>query len=144
FWSVLSASTRAAWAHALILELMLVSGFSSRCFAQSSSSSTRGSSLDSAIIANLAQLTDALCAEERLCREVRLEGVVLAASRQGKGMVVLQDDTGVELLELGRREEPIAVGDRVHIEGNNLLLRRRERGTQISAVPVVDNDGLHG
>ena len=34
-------------------------------------------------------------------------------------------------------------GDRIRIEGNRVLLRRRDLGTQISAAPVVDNDGLH-
>ena len=55
----------------------------------------------------------------------------------------MQDDTGVEMLEMGRRPEEIATGERIRIEGNRLLLRRRDLGTQISAAPVVDNDGLH-
>jgi signal transduction histidine kinase len=59
------------------------------------------------------------------------------------GVVVAQDTTGVELLELGRRPEQLLPGEKIRIEGNRLWVRRRELGTQISSAPVVANDGLH-
>jgi signal transduction histidine kinase len=74
---------------------------------------------------------------------VELEVVVCACSRPGLGGLVVQDATGIELLELGSRAGEFRPGDVIRIKGNRLLLRRRELGTQISAVPVIDNDGLH-
>ena len=94
-------------------------------------------------ITNLAQLASAFGLEERLHRGVRLELVVCAASRQEQGVVVAQDATGVELLQLGHRSEKLVPGDRIRIEGAGLLLRRRDLGTQISTAPLIDDDGLH-
>lgn len=94
-------------------------------------------------ITNLAQLTGALSAERRLYRSVRLEVVVCSASKAGAGVAVVQDDSGVELLQLGRRSEELVPGEKIRIEGR-LLLRQRDLGTQLSAAPIIDNDGLHG
>jgi signal transduction histidine kinase len=125
------------------LGLLLALGLPLPSIAQPSTSSSVAMN-DPTTITSLAQLTRALSTEERLCRSVRLEGIVCAASRSDMGIVVLQDDTGVELLELGRRAESIAPRERIRLEGSRLFLRRRELGTQISAAPVIDNDGLHG
>jgi hypothetical protein len=137
------ASNRIGLAGALVLGLLLASVPPPRSMAQSSASSPVAAG-DSITITNLAQLCRALSSEERLYRSVRLELVVCASSRPSMGMLVVQDATGVELLELGGRAEQIAPGERIRLEGNRLFLRRRELGTQISAAPVVDNDGLHG
>lgn len=102
-----------------------------------------GATAISTIITNLAQLTSALDLENHLYGDVRLEGVVCASSQPSLGVLVLQDDTGVEMLQLGGRPEAFAPGERIRIEGDRLLLRRRDLGTQIAAAPVVDNDGLH-
>jgi hypothetical protein len=58
-------------------------------------------------------------------------------------VVIAQDATGVELLELGPHSEELHAGERIRIQGDNLMLRRRELGTQISTAPLMDNDGLH-
>jgi signal transduction histidine kinase len=131
------------WAGALTLGLLLLSGLPGRSAAQSSSSSPTLSG-EGATITNLAQLCLALSSEERLYRDLRLELVVCAAGKPGTGMLVVQDATGVELLELGRRAEAIAPGERIRLEGHRLFLRRGELGTQVTAAPVVDNDRLHG
>jgi signal transduction histidine kinase len=94
-------------------------------------------------ITNLAQLTRALSTERRLYRSVRLQAVVCSVSNPGRGIVVAQDGTGVELLQLGRQTEEIVPGEEIRIEGRRLLLRQRDLGTQISAAPIIDNDGLH-
>ena len=112
-----------------------------RSFAQPSGFSEDAAGLTT--ITNLAQLTSSLALQSRLSCNVRLEGIVCAASKPSLGVLVMQDDTGVELLELGCRPEQFTPGDRIRIEGNCALLRRRDLGTQISAAPVVDNDGLH-
>ena len=137
------APNRSGLAGVLSLGLLLTAGLALRSVAQSSGplsmAADRGPT-----ITNLAQLTHALTSEERLYRSVRLQGVVCASSAPRKGVVVLQDPTGVELLELGRRAKEIRPGEIIRIEGDRLLLRRRDLGTQICAAPVVDNDGLHG
>ncbi len=94
-------------------------------------------------ITNLAQLTGAFGPEERVYCAVRLNLVVCAASQPERGVVVVQDGTGVELLQLGHLRERLLPGQRIGIEGTRLLLRRRDLGTQLSTAPLVDDDGLH-
>ena len=133
---------RLAAVSALTWGLLLASGLPHRSVAQSSSAPPP--THDSTTITNLAQLNAVLGSVERLWCGVRLEVVVCASNRPGLGVLVVQDDTGLELLELGRLPEGFQPGDRLRIEGRRLLLRRRDFGTQISAAPIVDNDGLHG
>ena len=95
-------------------------------------------------ITNLSQLSASLgSTNTRVYRDLRLEVLVCAASRPKVGAFIVQDSSGAELLELGRRKEEILPGDRIRIEGQRCLLRRRSVGIEISAPPVVDNDGLH-
>ena len=137
------ALNRIGLAGALTLGLLLAAGVPLESGAQTSgalpSPANEGTS-----ITTLAQLCRALSSAERLCRSIQLDVVVCASSKPDLGVVVVQDATGFELLELGRRAEEIPPGERIRVEGNRLLLRRRHLGTQISAAPVVDNDGLHG
>jgi signal transduction histidine kinase len=140
---MLGASNRIGLAGALSLCLLLTWGLPERSAAESPSSFPTIASEESTIT-NLAQLCLALSSEERLYRDLRLEAVVCASGLPGTGVLVVQDATGVELLELGRRAEALAPGQRIRLEGRGLLLRRRELGTQLSAAPVVDNDRLHG
>ncbi|HEX5400034.1 MAG TPA: ATP-binding protein, partial [Verrucomicrobiae bacterium] len=65
------------------------------------------------------------------------------ASRPEIGVVVAQDATGVELLQLGPQTQLLTPGDRIEIQQQPGLLRRRDFGVKISAAPVVDNDGVH-
>ncbi len=95
-------------------------------------------------ITNLQQLTQTLFLQEKAYRDVRLEVTVCAASRPAIGVLIVQDDSGVELLEVGAGGQPIHAGDRIRIRSEHCLLRKRETGIEISAVPVVDNDGTHG
>jgi signal transduction histidine kinase len=98
----------------------------------------------SAVITNLLQLSEALSSTNtRVYRDVRLDVLVCAASRPKVGVLIVQDPTGVEVLELNTRTEKILPGDKLRIEGHRSLLRRRDFGIEISAPPVVDNDGLH-
>lgn len=121
---------------------LLVGSFISRSSAQSTNAPVV-TTAETATLTNLAQLTHALEASERLSAGIRLEGIVCASSRPELGVVVLSDASGVELLELGRQAEAIPCGERIRIEGERVLLRRRELGVQISPAPTLDNDGLH-
>lgn len=100
-------------------------------------------SLHGQTITNLHQLTAALSSDSRIERDVDLETTVCAASRPALGVLIVQDETGVELLQLGKLEREFAPGERIRIRHQSTLLRKREMGVQISAAPVVSNDGLH-
>lgn len=94
-------------------------------------------------ITNLQQLTQLLNLQPRVNRNVRLEATVCAASRPEIGVMIVQDDSGVELLEMGRCERALHAGEKIRIQGEYCLLRKRDLGIEISATPVVDNDGIH-
>ena len=98
----------------------------------------------STVITNLEQLSAALSpANTHIYRDLRLDVLVCAASRPQIGVFVVQDPTSFEVLEMNPRERIILPGDKIRIEGRRCLLRRRDFGIEISAAPVVDNDGLH-
>lgn len=94
-------------------------------------------------ITNLRQLVRALEAEPRIVRDIHLTVTVCAASRPEIGIVVARDETCLELLELGSQTQAMLPGDLIEIQEQHCLLRRRDLGVKISAVPVVDNDGIH-
>jgi signal transduction histidine kinase len=94
-------------------------------------------------ITNVAQLTHLLNLQPRTIRNVRLEVTVCAASRPPLGVLIVQDDSGVELLEVGDLEQEIRPGEKILIQGYFSLLRKRDLGVELSAGPAVDNDGLH-
>ena len=136
------ASNRLGLIGACGLVLLLTVGMSPKGVAQTAGVSSTPTNPPIAI-KNVEQLCAAIDSEERLYCNLRLDVTVCAASKPEMGVIVVQDATGIELLELGHRQEPLAPGDRILIEGERLLLRRRELGTQISGAPLVDNDGLH-
>src|SRR5580704_5946429 len=68
-------------------------------------------------ITNLQQLTQTLDSEPRVYREIHLEAVVCAASRPKVGVLVVQDKTGAELLELGNFGREILPGERISLQG---------------------------
>jgi signal transduction histidine kinase len=100
-------------------------------------------SVQAQVIANLQQLTQALSSKPHLNRDVRLEATVCAASRPEIGVLIVRDDTGVELLEVGNFGREIFPGEKIRIQGWYDLLRKREMGVELSASPVINNDGLH-
>jgi len=96
------------------------------------------------VITNLWQLSAALSSTNtHIYRDLHLDVLVCAASRPQIGVFVVQDPTSFEVLEMNPPKERILPGDKIRIEGRRCLLRRREFGIEISAPPVVDNDGLH-
>ena len=94
-------------------------------------------------VTNLLQLVRLLNTGDRVVRDVQLDATVCAASDPAIGVMILQDATDTALLELGSGVPEVSPGDRIRLERKNSFLRRREMGVQISASPVVDNDGLH-
>jgi signal transduction histidine kinase len=94
-------------------------------------------------ITNIRQLTEALSLERRMIRDVHLEVTVCAASRPKVGVLIVRDETGTELLQIGNLEREIFPGERISIQGRGCLLRQREMGIEMLSGMVVDNDGLH-
>jgi signal transduction histidine kinase len=102
-----------------------------------------GSTAEAQTVTNLHQLTLLLNANPRAIRDVDLQATVCAASQPGTGVLIARDDTGVELLQLGAFDRAISPGQRIRIRHASCWLRKRELGVEISALPVVSNDGLH-
>lgn len=94
-------------------------------------------------ITNLLQLTRSLATSPQTNRSVDLTVTVCAASRPQLGVLIVQDETGVELLQLGNFQQPIEPGEQIRIRHGNCLIRKREIGVDLAAMPVVLNDGLH-
>ena len=94
-------------------------------------------------ITNLHQLTQVFASIPQTNGDVDLSVTVCAASRPKMGVLIVQDQTGSELLEVGDFEKAILPGEQVRIRRSSCLLRKREMGVEISALPVVNNDGLH-
>jgi signal transduction histidine kinase len=93
-------------------------------------------------ITSLAQLTQAASGPPTPA-DLDLHVVVCASSRPKVGVLIVQDETGVELLQVGDFQHAIAPGERVRIRQQSCRLRKREMGVEISAMPLVSNDGLH-
>lgn len=99
---------------------------------------------DTAVITNLSQLAASLSSTNaHIYRDLHLDVLVCAASRPKIGVYVVQDPSGFEVLELETGTEKILPGEQIQVDGRRCLLRQRNFGIQISAAPVVDNDGLH-
>ena len=92
-------------------------------------------------ITNLMQLGQSFVAEQRLVRDVRLEVTVCEADVE-TGTIIARDESGVELLELGRIPD-LSPGEQILIKQKNCFLRKREMGVELSANLVVNNDGAH-
>jgi signal transduction histidine kinase len=94
-------------------------------------------------ITNLEQLQAAVGSGRSVIAAVRLEATVCEASQPEMGAVIVQDQTGVQLLELGESAPQVRPGEVIRIEASSCLLRQRDSGVQLSPAPVVDNDGHH-
>lgn len=94
-------------------------------------------------ITNLQQLTQAVELERRTHRSIQLDVTVCAASRPEVGVLIVQDKTGVELLEVGDFGREILPGEQIRLQGWYDFLRKREMGVELTASPLVDNDGVH-
>jgi len=129
--------------HACLLELAFLFAMALVLNAVGQNSEPSNPANHSATITNLLQLTQSVNREERVIRDVNLEAAVCAASDPTIGVVILQDATGVELVELGCHQQQMFAGGKIRIKGASCFLRRRDLGVEISAAPVVDNDGIH-
>ena len=105
---------------------------------------TLASNAANLLVTNLAQLHESFAGQAKASCSVSLKGTVCSASRSEVGAVILQDVSGVELLQIDHCPIEFRPGDEIFIEADHCLLRQREAGVEISAIPLVDNDGVHG
>src|SRR6187399_3141440 len=83
-------------------------------------------SVRSQSITSLSQLTQVVNLQPRTNMDIGLEVTVCAASRPEIGALIVQDDSGIELLQMGSFEREIRPGERVRIQGAFCLLRKRD------------------
>ncbi len=131
-------TARARASALLFLFALVVAG---SAYAQQDTSSLTGTNPPP--VTTLLELVRTVNAEAHAAREIRIEATVCAATDPALGVLILQDDSDVALIELGNEQPNVSVGDRVRIEGH-CLVRRRDMGIKLSTLPVVDNDGVHG
>lgn len=91
---------------------------------------------------SIAELERGLSDLGETTRSFRLEGTLLAAVAQ-QGVIALQDVSGAMLLELPSLDSKVSVGEQVAIEVDHCLVVRTRFGVRVSAIPTVENDGLH-
>lgn len=94
------------------------------------------------VITNLAQLTPALGRENPIVRDIKLDATVFACNTNS-GALVVQDESGAELLEMDGLGEVLQPGDKIRIQFSRCFFRRSDLGIFVSAAPTVDNDGTH-
>lgn len=93
-------------------------------------------------LTNLSQLRQALTHDSQVVAGIQLEGTVFACNTN-TGVLVLQDASGTELLEMDRLAHEFQAGDQIRIDLSPCLIQPGEVGIYVSAAPVVNNDGLH-
>ena len=97
----------------------------------------------SEMFTNLQQVVRALNSGPGVTGDVRLAVTVCAAGAADTGILVAKDDTAAVLLDPGPQTAAIIPGDRILIAQSNCLLRLRHSIVQITAAPVVNDDGIH-
>lgn len=101
------------------------------------------SSAVNAGITNLQQLAEVTRTNAQSIQDVDLTVTVCDRSRASIGVLIVKDDTAVELIQVGALRREFRPGERIQIQGRSAFLRRRELGVEISSAPTVRNDGLH-
>lgn len=92
-------------------------------------------------ISSLAQLRNTLRTEQRRVCSYVLEGTVIAVNRASR-ILFLQDDSGIEALEVNLPDDSLTPGQRIRLQGINCV-SVSDAGLSLGARPVVDNDGVH-
>jgi len=91
---------------------------------------------------NLLQLHALAAQSRRVICSVELEATV-CASIAAKDLLVLQDHSAAELLQLELHGQPFSPGQQVRLKAGRCLLTLADCGLKLRAAPVVDNDGMH-
>ena len=95
-----------------------------------------------AIVTNVSQLPQLAGLNLPVNYQFQLAGDVLWANGPA-GEIVLQDDSGMALLEMDLRGQPVSASHHVRLSGNGTVTHSGGRYRLGVNGPVVDNDGLH-
>src|ERR1019366_2878010 len=91
---------------------------------------------------NIQQLGQLAVKEHRALCSFRIEALV-CATNAAMDRLLLQDDSGAELIEMDLRGRQLLPGDRVKLEGQRCSVVFLAPGLAIGTRAVVDNDGRH-
>jgi signal transduction histidine kinase len=94
------------------------------------------------LVTNIQQLRQLAVKERRALCSFRLEGVV-CSTNAALDRLILQDDSGAELIEMDLRGCQLLPGERVRLEGQRCSVVFLSPGLAIGTRAVVDNDGRH-
>ena len=97
----------------------------------------------SAIITNLAQITPALTLENPVIADLKVDATVFSCDTN-TGVLLLQDSTGTQLLEMDGLSDDFKPGDVIHIEANRCVLSSGDFGIFVTVPPFLNDDGVHG
>ena len=93
-------------------------------------------------VLSLGRLKDNLNETGRLVGAFRVEGFIEAVA-PSRGILALRDNSAALLLELPLVDASASAGKHLVINAGRCVLTRTRFGARLSALPVVDNDGLH-
>ncbi len=96
----------------------------------------------SATMTNLAQIAPALALENPVIADLQIDATVFTCDTN-TGVLILQDSTDTELLEVDGLSEHFAPGDVIHIESERCLLSVGNFGIFVTVPPFLDDDGVH-
>src|SRR5690348_13222729 len=97
----------------------------------------------SATITNLAQITPALMLENPVIADLKVDATVFSCDTN-TGVLILQDSTDTQLLEMDGLRDDFKPGDVVHLESSRCVLSTGDFGIFVSVPPFLNNDGVHG
>ncbi len=132
--------TVVAWLHAFILALSLPPG---GLWGGSAGAAEAPDAQSLPLATNVLQFHQLAAQYRRLTCSLRLEATVCAAN-PAKGLVVLQDSSGAELVQLDLGDQSLSAGQKVRLETERCLVALTGSGLRLRVGPVVDNDGVHG
>jgi len=95
------------------------------------------------VLTNLVQLRQYAERNLLVVHPFRIEAEVLDVDT-ASGVVILRDESDVEVIRLDLRSGPIEPGETVSLEGSGCGVRTEGIGLEIIPQLVVDNDGTHG
>lgn len=121
---------------ALVLLSLQIPGWS--VFAGMPSSPTTG---NITLVTNLLQLRQAASRAPGSLVAFSLQGTVVEMNAD-LGIIVLQDESGTEMLETTLDDRALFPGQQIHLQGTNFFAPSAF-GIDIERRPLVDNDGLH-
>jgi signal transduction histidine kinase len=96
----------------------------------------------SVTITNLAQMIPALAHENPLTADLEIDATVFTCDTN-TGVLILQDATDTELLEVDGLSDSFHPGDVIHMEGKGCMLAPGDFGIFVTFPPFLDDDGIH-